>query len=159
MSRAPIILACLFALAALAGASMSAGTQQAPVAATSVRFQAIEVWIDTASEPLAAYQIEFKPAEAFTQAVKIVGIEGGPPTSIFAAPPYYDPAAMQHERVVIAAFSTAKADTLPRGRTRIATIHVQISGPAEPEFQVRTMAAATIDGREIQAEASATPAK
>lgn len=159
MSRASAIIACLFALAALAGASVRSATQDAPGAAQVIRFQAIEIWIDAREEPLAAYQIEFKAAEAFTHAVKIVGIEGGPATSVFAAPPYYDSAAMQHERVIIAAFSTAKVDALPRGRTRIATIHVQVSGPAVPEFELRTMTAATIDGREIQADASATPAK
>jgi hypothetical protein len=89
------------------------------------RFAPVEIWLDTADQPLAAYQLEFSPAN--TGNVKIVGIEGGEP-AVFAEPPYYDPASMIRERVIIADFSTAKADALPRGRFRIATIHVQSHG-------------------------------
>jgi hypothetical protein len=133
---------------ALLGAAFAA--PQPPTQHAGVRFRAVEIWLDTKDEPLAAYQIEFKPGDAFRDDVKIVGIEAGAHEQ-FANPPYYDPAAMQQERVIIAAFSTARAETLPRGRTRIATIHVQIAGEAEPEFVTQATALATTDGRAIDA--------
>jgi hypothetical protein len=137
----PIVIAFL-------GAAL--GGPQPPAEHAGVRFRAVDIWLDTKDQPLAAYQIEFKPDDAFQDDVKIVGIEGGAHEQ-FANPPYYDPAAMQQERVIIAAFSTAKADSLPQGRTRIATIHVQITGEAEPEFVTQTMALATTEGRAIEA--------
>jgi hypothetical protein len=82
--------------------------------------------------------------------VKIVGIEGGEHEK-FKSPPYYDPQAMQQERVIIAAFSTSDAATLPRNRTRIATIHVQIAGNADPEFNVAPVVLATTQGKKIDA--------
>jgi hypothetical protein len=53
---------------------------------------------------------------------------------------------MRGERVVIGAFSTAAADTLPSGRTRVVTIHVEISGDEVPAFEAKVQAAATVDG-------------
>ena len=55
---------------------------------------------------LAAYQIEFSVTNILT---KIVGIEGGQHPA-FREPPFYDPKAMQQERVIIAAFSTDNAE-------------------------------------------------
>ena len=50
----------------------------------------------------------------------------------FRQPPYYDTRALIGERVVVAAFSTA--DALPQGRTRVARLHVQVSGDKNPEY-------------------------
>lgn len=114
----------------------------------SVRFDAIDVYVQSGDEPLAAYQLDLSAAKGD---VTIVGIEGGE-SEVFTAPPYYDPAAIQNDRVIIAYFSTAAADALPRGKVRIATIHVQIVGDVEPEYNATLTAAATAGGEPIDAE-------
>ncbi len=131
----------------LAGTTSAQRAKEAP----AVRFQAVDIYVDANNQPLAAYQLELK---ADSDAVKIAGIEGGEHPA-FREAPYYDPRAMQHERVVIAAFNTGAADSLPAGRTRIATVHVQISGDARPEFTVRLETAATVQGEKIPATAAA----
>ena len=114
----------------------------------SVRFDAIDVYVQTGDEPLAAYQLDLSAEKGD---VTIVGIEGGE-SEVFTAPPYYDPAAIQNDRVIIAYFSTAAADALPRGKVRIATIHVQIIGDVQPEYDAKITVAATVDGEPIDAE-------
>ena len=114
----------------------------------SVRFGAIAVYVQTGDRPLAAYQLDLSAANGD---VTIVGIEGGQ-SEVFTAPPYYDPAAIQNDRVIIASFSTAAADALPRGKVRIATIHVQIVGDIEPEYDATITVAAPVDGEPIDAE-------
>jgi len=115
------------------------------------RFGCVEVFVDSGAQPLAAWQIELA---AETGKVKIVGIEGGEHPA-FKDAPHYDPAAIQHERVIIAAFNTGR--DLPQGKTRVARIHVQITGNVEPEYAVRLEVAAAPDGRRV--EATATLAK
>ncbi len=110
-----------------------------------VRFQAVHVSVDTGAEPLAAYQLDLR---ATTGNVRIVGIEGGEHAA-FADPPYYDPIAIQGDRVIIGAFSTARAGSLPVGRTRIATIHVRVTGDRHPEYEAELSVAATADGGAI----------
>ena len=114
------------------------------------RFSAVDIYVDSKSAPLAAYQIEFS---ATNGVAKIIGIEGGdsPP---FHEPPFYDAKAIQRERVIIAAFNTSSADKLPAGKTRIATIHLQIVGDASPQFRLNLQVAANPDGNRISADAS-----
>ena len=114
----------------------------------SVRFQAVDLYVDTTNSPLAAYQLEFSGGNG----IQIVGIEGGEHPA-FAAPPFYDPRAMQHERAILAAFSTRPAADLPRGETRVATIHLQITGVASPAYQLKLQTAAGPDGHRIAAGA------
>jgi hypothetical protein len=82
-----------------------------------------------------------------------VGIEGGEHPA-FKEPPYYDPKAMQKERVILAAFNTAKDSDLPKGKTRVATIHLQIYGPETPKFFLKLQTAANSQGKRISAEAA-----
>ena len=114
----------------------------------SIRFDAIDVYVQTGDEPLAAYQLDLSAEKGN---VTIVGIEGGE-SEVFTGPPYYDPAAIQNDRVIIASFSTAAADALPRGKVRIATIHVQIVGDIQPKYDAKITVAATVDGELIDAE-------
>jgi len=114
-----------------------------------VRFAAYEVFVDSGAEPLAAWQLEIRAAKGD---VKITGIEGGEHAA-FRQPPHHDPKAIQRERVKLAAFSTAAADRLPKGRTRVATVHVQVSGRVQPEFTVKVEAAANAGGKKISMEA------
>ena len=109
------------------------------------RFQAVDIFIDSRQDPLAAYQLEFfvKNGNA-----RVVGVEGGEHPA-FKEAPFYDPKAIQQERVIIAAFSTSAADKLPKARTRVATIHLQITGHQKPEFHLRLETAATSNGNKI----------
>lgn len=111
-----------------------------------VRFAPLHVYLDTGRYELAAFQFELR-AEAGR--IKIVGVEGGEHAA-FAEPPYYDPAALANDRIIIAAFDTG--GELPSGRTRIATVHLQIIGDAEPEYQLKLTVAADPDGEEVPAE-------
>lgn len=118
----------------------------------TIRFQAVEIFADSQAAALAAYQLEFTVTSGNA---KIVGIEGGE-HSAFAEAPFYDPKAIQHERVILAAFSTLSADKLPTGKTRVATIHLQISGTDEFKFETKLTTAASSDGNRIAVEISAT---
>ena len=113
-----------------------------------VRFEAIDVIVDTGQVPLAAWQFEI---QSRSPGVEIVGIEGGEHEA-FADPPYYDPRAMNNDRVILAAFSTA--DELPHGRSRIARLHLQLEGPGPREFEVQVNVMATVGGEPIPATAS-----
>jgi hypothetical protein len=120
-------------------------SQETPYGVTTSRFAPVAVYIDSGSKPLAAYQFELK---ATAGQIKIVGVEGGSHPA-FEDAPYYDPAALANDRIIIAAFNTGV--DLPTGRTRIATIHLQIIGDAEPRYELKLMAAATSEGQEVPA--------
>ncbi|MCX6929850.1 MAG: hypothetical protein NT154_42555 [Verrucomicrobia bacterium] len=113
------------------------------------RFCAVDIYVDSGSTPLAAYQLEFA---ATNGVAKIVGIEGGEAPA-FHQPPFYDPKAIQHERVVIASFSTATAG-LPTGKTRIATIHYQTTDTQPPQFALRLQTAGDMQGNKLSVKAS-----
>lgn len=123
-------------------------TEDYSIAKTSVRFAPLHVYIDSGSSNLAAYQFELKPTAG---QIKIIGIEGGQHKA-FKEAPYYDPAALANDRIIIAAFSTGS--DLPKGRSRIATIHLQILGETEPEYELELTVAADADAKEILAEIS-----
>jgi len=114
----------------------------------AIRFEAIDVIVDSGEAPLAAWQFEL---QCRSPGVEIVGIEGGEHAA-FAEPAYYDPQAMNNDRVILAAFSTA--DELPSGRSRIARLHLQLEGPGPTDFEVRVNVMATVDGEPIPATAS-----
>ena len=126
------------------------GTLLARPAATNqtVRFQAVDIFIDSKETPLAAYQLEFSVRNGDA---KVVGMEGGEHPA-FKDAPFYDPKAIQHERVIIAAFTTAAADKLPTGKTRVATIHLEITGKRNPDYAVKLETTATLQGRKIVVE-------
>lgn len=111
-----------------------------------VRFEAVDVYADAGDAPLAAYQFEMA---AEVGEVKIVGVEGGEHPA-FADAPYYDPAALAHHRIIIAAFNTG--EDLPAGRTRVARVHFQVLGDAEPEYVVQLDTAASADGGPLTIE-------
>ena len=131
-------------LAGLALAAVALGQRGADRAEVA-RFRPVDVFVDSGTQPLAAYQLHF---QATAGDVKIVGIEGGEHAA-FVEPPYYDPKAIQREQVILAAFSTLAVDQLPTGRTRIATIHVRIAGETAPQFEVTAQTAASADGERL----------
>ena len=118
---------------------------QPAVTNQAVRFQAVDIFIDSKETPLAAYQLEFLVQNGDA---KVVGVEGGEHPA-FRDAPFYDPKAIQHECVIIAAFNTTSADKLPKGKTRVATIHLQITGERNPDCAVKLETAATLEGRKI----------
>ncbi|MHC4557951.1 MAG: hypothetical protein ACYTFW_20360 [Planctomycetota bacterium] len=122
--------------------------QDYPIAQPSVRFAPLQIYLDSGNQSLAAYQFEL---EATAGQIKIVGVEGGQHKA-FKEAPYYDPAALANDRIIIAAFNTGR--DLPKGQTRIATIHLQIVGDAEPEYKLKLTVAADADGKEIPAKIS-----
>ncbi|MBI3876780.1 MAG: hypothetical protein HY300_12655 [Verrucomicrobia bacterium] len=142
-SRWPGLLLILVLAASLGG-------QPGAAPEKSVAFRAVDVFLDSHEQPLAAYQLEFF---ARSGTVKIVGIEGGEHAA-FKEAPFYDPLAMQQERVILAAYNTAAADKLPSGRTRVATIHLQVSGSEPPQFTVKLDTAGSAEGNRIPAEAA-----
>jgi len=132
-------------LMALFGTLLGAeAPMEAEPPAGGVRFEALDVFVDSGAKPLAAWQFELAAERGD---VKIVGLEGGEHAA-YREPPYYDPAALQNHRIIVAAFNTGR--DLPAGRTRVARIHVQVTGP-EPEYAIRLAAAASPDGERIPA--------
>jgi hypothetical protein len=142
--RTLVTLLLVLALPVVAVRAVSADKAQAS------RFATVGIVLNTHGTPLAAYQLAFS---ATAGDVTIVGIEGGEHPA-FSEPPYYDPQAIQQERVILAAFNTADADELPTGKTRVATIHLEIRGETPPKYAIDLAVAADTNGKRIdQAEA------
>ena len=95
-----------------------------------VYFVPVGVYVDSGDKRLGVYQVEIKATQGN---VKIVGVEGGEHKA-FKEPPYYDAAALKGGRVILATFSTQ--DDLPSGRTKVATLHMQVTGSVLPEYEV-----------------------
>ena len=115
--------------------------------AANVRFIAVDIFVNSSNQSLAAYQLEFA---ATNGVAKIVGIEGGEHPA-FREAPHYEPKAMQSDRVIIAAYSTD--NQLPVGKTRVATIHLQVTGDS-PQFGIHLETAGNSAGNKIEAEAT-----
>ena len=154
------VIACVAILLAVPRVSR-AGRQIEP----KIRFAPVHVYLDPGGKPLAAYQFELVcsvPVRAYSSVddkdnasrrryerqIKIVGVEGGEHPA-FKNAPYYDSAALMNDRIIIAAFNTGSE--LPAGRTRIATIHLQILGDAEPKYELKLTTAADASGENVPA--------
>lgn len=124
----------------------------------AVWFTWVDVYVDSGDEPLGAYQFELNGEGG---QFEIVGVEGGEHAA-FAEPPFYDSAALYAQtvaryaedmpRIIIAAYSLDK--DLPVGLTRVARVHVMVTGDA-PTFGVNLVVAGSADGEPISAEAAA----
>lgn len=131
-------------------ASPESGEQhELPVAAGSPRFVALDVFVNSADAPLAAYQFEL----VCKGEVTLVGAEGGEHPA-FKSAPYYDPAANLNRRIVVAAFSTQPA--LPHGRSRVARLMLATTG--ESTYSATLVLAADQDGKHIPAAISVAAA-
>ena len=124
------------------------------------RFVAMDIFVDSGSKTLAAYQIEITSQDAPGQTL-LSGVEGGEHPA-FEAPPRYDAQALHPQdnqpcRIIIAAFDVGH--DLPRGKTRVARLHMQYRGPSDsmPQLVARVMASATEGGEKIDAVATLTP--
>ena len=107
------------------------------------RFFHLDVFVDPYGVPLAAWQVH---VEDETGRAVLVGIEGGEHAA-FVEPAYHDPAALQGERVILAALSVDS--DLPRERTRVARLHWSVRGDVEPDFRIELQAAADPSGAQI----------
>jgi len=135
-------------IVALFAALMGALLGQPAATDSGVRFQAVDIVLDPHGKPLAAYQLEFLVTSG---QAKVVGVEGGEQPA-FKEAPFYDPKAIQQERVILAAFNTGPGDILPAGRTRVATIHLHVTGERNAGYEVKLETAATVDGTIIPVE-------
>ena len=145
ISRACIVGVIFCLLAALVH------QRQTPVSAVEQpqsRFGIVDLFVDSAQTRLGAWEMEFK---ATTGQVEIVGIERGD-NADFHDPPYYDPAALQGNRIIVGAFNLAKE--LPMGKTRVARLHLHISGNQKPLYAVNLVVAGDKEGKPIAAQAS-----
>lgn len=153
---AAIVLVCLAAVL----------IAQAPIAPTApaapAKFITCDILIDSGQTPLAAWQIDVR-ATIDGGTVELVGVEGGGVAGgPFAQAPFYDPEALTHDRIVLAAFSTDKPETLPTRETRIARLHMRITGEAAsamnpaPEFTTKLITAADPAGTKITPTVRAT---
>jgi hypothetical protein len=112
-----------------------------------VRFRAVDVFVDPGEEAVAAWQVELPE----TAGRRIVGIEGG--DGVWADPPYYDAAALKGGRIVLAAFRTGD---VPKGRVRVARLHLQESGEAAP-YAAKLVVAARPGGDRVPARVEIVP--
>jgi hypothetical protein len=103
-----------------------------------LRFVTVEVYAQTKDRPLAAWQIEVEcdPARA-----KIVGVEGNG-----EKPPYYDSAALQGGRIILASFTMEPHP--PAGRVLVARVHLEETG--RTDYSVKLMAAASPGGERFE---------
>ncbi|HEY7118686.1 MAG TPA: hypothetical protein VH475_19000 [Tepidisphaeraceae bacterium] len=140
-----------FLLAILPLVCLAAGPVDAP--APSSRFAAIDVMIDPKGQPLAAWQIEFA---AETGQVSLVGVESGEPGAYAKRPPYYDPAALAGNRIILGDYSLDPA--IPKTKIRVARLMLEIRGAAKPQYVTKLITAADPDGKAIPANVSVNDA-
>jgi hypothetical protein len=119
-----------------------------------IRFEAVDVFVDTGDAPLAAWQVEVSGAGP---TVTVSGVEGGEHLA-FSEPPYHDTEALTKTgRLIVAAFHIG--DELPTGRTRVARLHFMVEGAGVVRYTARLVVAGGADGKRVTAQASAELAK
>ena len=118
-------------------------------APSASRFTAVDVMIDPKGQPLAAWQLEFA---AETGDISLVGVEAGEHPAYAKRPPYYDPAALTGKRIIVGDYSLDSE--LPKSKTRVARLMLEIKGDAKPQYLTKIMAAANADGKPIPVEVS-----
>jgi hypothetical protein len=114
----------------------------------SPRFMPVDIYVDSGQAQLGAWQLEFTGGND----VQLVGVEGGEHAA-YSQPPHYDAAALMRNRVILAALNTT--DALPTGKTRVARLHLRVSG--QPTFETTLIAAGDADGERIDATPTASP--
>ncbi|MEM7235373.1 MAG: hypothetical protein AAF517_24590 [Planctomycetota bacterium] len=132
----------LFSLISHDGAPVASAQEEGD---ESIRFEYWELSVDSAETALAAWQIEVVDPEGRTE---FLAFEGGS-HSAFSKPPKYVAKELVRGKLILAAFSTAK--DLPRKKTVVAGLHVQVRGDGDPMYRVRIVAAAGADGNELEA--------
>ena len=103
--------------------------------------------IAVTTEAVAAWQVQ---VDCPDPEALLVGVENGD-ADAFPDAPHHDPAALQGRRIILADYSTAARESLPRGRIRLATLHVERPAGMRPGLTVSDPLFATHDGARIQA--------
>ena len=119
---------------------------------SNVRFEAVDIYLNSA-DPIAAWQFELNNRHGL---MKVVGVEKGE-SAAYARVPYYDREAVrlgEADRIVVADYSLADNAELPSGRTRIATVHLMLSGDDDTDLNLFLITATKYDGRAIDASVS-----
>ncbi|MEI8195404.1 MAG: hypothetical protein WCI73_05795 [Phycisphaerae bacterium] len=147
----PMVFLLLLVTVALIAWPQDQGPASEPATQT-ISFRSLDIYVAPhgAQQALAAYQVELRVTRG--DAV-IIGVEGGEHPA-FTKPPYYDPAALQNQRILLAAFSTDQ--NLPHGKTRVARLHFQVRGNQAPEYSIKLDIAADPVGKPLAAAASVT---
>ncbi len=124
--------------------------------ATQARFVAVDLIVTPQDAALAAYQLDFRavlPEDA--EPAAIVGIEESDHPA-FGSELYFDPAAIQQDRVILADFSLVAPEALPTEPVRVATVHLYLEpGHPLPDFTAHLTTAANAAGEPIQATLAA----
>ncbi len=115
------------------------------------RFFAIDVFIDSGDESLAAWQVDIRDTRGLA---RLTAVEGGEHEA-FREPPHYDAKALRNHRVVLIAYDLGQS--LPTGRTRVATLHYTQERAGQPMFDAVLVAAANPDGRALDARVEIEP--
>ena len=127
---------------------LAAAPGEAPAPQAS-RFTYVDIMIDPKGQMLAAWQFEFA-TEVGT--ISLVGVEAGDVPAYAKRPPYYDPAALAGHRIIVGDYSLDP--NLPKTKTRVARLMLEVRGDARPQYVTRVMAAANSDGKTIPVELS-----
>lgn len=135
------VIALVFAAVAGVGPGIL-GDSAGATPRSEIEFEWVDVWVDTGTTPLAAWQFELRGSYSLT------GVEGGGDTA-YPDPPHYDPAALSRDRVIVGDFSKAVAP--PAGRIKVATLHVMIDKDVAPDYVAELMAVADGEGRKFTA--------
>ncbi len=117
--------------------------------APASRFTYVDVMIDPKGQPLAAWQLEFT---AEVGQISLVGVEAGDGPAYAKRPPYYDPAALAGNRIILGDYSLDL--NLPKTKTRVARLMLEIRGDTKPQYVTKLIAAANADGKTIPVELS-----
>src|SRR4051794_364995 len=146
-SRSVVLWIRVFAVLLFHAVASSVFAQAIPAEQKTVRFCTVDIYLDSGTAALAAYQVEFSVTNGMG---KIVGIEGAEHAA-FRNAPHYDPKAIQNERAIMGAFSLLPPASLPSGRTRVATVHLMINGNAAAQYELKVQAAADAQGNKVTA--------
>lgn len=150
MKLASLIAGCLAMLFVVTMAVRAQRVETELVPPAPIRFTNVDLVVDPHGNPLAAYQLEFT---ADPSRVTLVGIEGGQHAA-FNQPPYYDPKALSGSRVILAALNTGT--DLPKDKTRVARLHLRVTGAGQPVFSAKMIVAASSNDKTIPADVSVT---
>jgi len=115
----------------------------------AIRFATVDVYLQS-DAPVAAWQFECSDRRGLMQ---VVGVERGE-SPAYQRAPYYDREAVRlgkAERIIVADYSLASATELPSGRTRIATLHLMLSGEDAPDLNAMLIIASDSAGQAIEA--------
>lgn len=117
-----------------------------------IRFTYVDIMLDPKGQSLAAWQVE---VAAEVGEVSLVGVETGEHPAYAKRPAYYDPAALKGRRMIVGDFSLDA--NLPKAKTRVCRLMLEIKGAAKPVYAAKVMAAADSEGRKLDVMVEVIP--